>query len=180
VIDADLATVSGAADKVLRVGEQSPWLLHLEFQSGHDSTGLPRLVMVRSALLHHRHQLPVRSVAVLLRPEAGSPRVNGVLEIAFPGREPYAVFRYEVIRVWQMAPETLLRGCLGTLPLAPISDVTEEQLPAIIQRMEQLWGGFPGPAPWPSGRRSAKDAAAAGKHPLRPSRPPDRGCSGGH
>ena len=31
VIDADIATVSGAADKVLRVRADPPYLLHLEF-----------------------------------------------------------------------------------------------------------------------------------------------------
>jgi hypothetical protein len=35
VIDADIATVSGAADKVLRVAAASPYLLHLEFVAGH-------------------------------------------------------------------------------------------------------------------------------------------------
>lgn len=35
-IDADIATVSGAADKVLRVSAHTPYLLHLEFVSGHD------------------------------------------------------------------------------------------------------------------------------------------------
>lgn len=33
VIDADLSTVTAAADKVLRVGERDPWLLHLELQA---------------------------------------------------------------------------------------------------------------------------------------------------
>lgn len=39
----DLATlVSGAVDKVLRVHAQPEYLLHLDFQSGHDSAVLPR------------------------------------------------------------------------------------------------------------------------------------------
>jgi hypothetical protein len=37
VIDADIATVSGAADKVLRVSAEVPYLLHLEFVAGHDA-----------------------------------------------------------------------------------------------------------------------------------------------
>jgi len=40
-IDADIATVSGAADKVLRVAGDPSYLLHLEFVSGHDSATLP-------------------------------------------------------------------------------------------------------------------------------------------
>lgn len=34
VIDADISTVSGAADKVLRIPGPSPWLMHVEFQTG--------------------------------------------------------------------------------------------------------------------------------------------------
>ena len=75
VIDADIATVSGAADKVLRVSAEPPYLLHLEFVSGHDAPALPRKLHVRNALLEDRHDLPVRSGVVLLRPEADSPQL---------------------------------------------------------------------------------------------------------
>ena len=34
VIDADIATVSGAADKVLRVRGTPDWILHIDFQAG--------------------------------------------------------------------------------------------------------------------------------------------------
>ena len=78
VIDADIATVSGAADKVLRVRAANPYLLHLEFQAGHDAARLPDSLHVRNGLLHYRHELPVRSVAVVLRPEADSPSLTGV------------------------------------------------------------------------------------------------------
>ncbi len=55
----------------------------------------------------------------------------------FPGEEPYLTFRYAVVRVWQLPPEPLLTGGLALLPLAPISAVTEIELPDIIKRMEQ-------------------------------------------
>jgi predicted transposase YdaD len=42
-----------------------------------------------------------------------------------------------VVRVWQLPPEPLLAGGLALLPLAPISAVTEAELPGIIQRMGQ-------------------------------------------
>lgn len=54
VIDADIATVSGAADKVLRVAADPPYLLHLEFVAGHDAALLPRKLLVRHALLEDR------------------------------------------------------------------------------------------------------------------------------
>ncbi len=48
VIDSDVATVSGAADKVLRVSADPPYLLHLEFVAGHDAADLPRKLLVRN------------------------------------------------------------------------------------------------------------------------------------
>ncbi|HTU89189.1 MAG TPA: hypothetical protein VMF69_03740 [Gemmataceae bacterium] len=141
VIDADIATVSGAADKVLRVAGDPAYLLHLEFVSGHDSATLPSTLLMRNSLLGHRHEMRVRSGAVLLRPEADSPQLMGVYERRFPGEEPYLTFRYAVVRVWQLPPEPLLSGGLALLPLAPISAVTEAELPGIIKRMERRLGG---------------------------------------
>jgi predicted transposase YdaD len=141
VIDADIATVSGAADKVLRVSAHPPYLLHLEFVSGHDVLALPRKLHVRNGLLEDRHELPVRSVAMLLRPEADSPQLTGLYERTFPGEESYLTFRYQAVRVWQLPPEPLLTGGLALLPLAPISAVTEAELPGIIQRMQQRLSG---------------------------------------
>ena len=43
VIDADLATITAAADRVLRVCEEPPWLLHLELQASRDPDLLPNL-----------------------------------------------------------------------------------------------------------------------------------------
>lgn len=143
VIDADIATVSGAGDKVLRVRAVPTYLLHLEFQSGHDSADLPEDMHLRSALLRKRHRMPVRSVAVILRPEADSPTLTGLWQVGFSGEEPYDRFRYRVIRVWQLPPDQLLEGGVGTLPLAPISAVTEAELPDIIHRMERRLGSRP-------------------------------------
>jgi predicted transposase YdaD len=137
VIDADIATVSGAADKVLRVSANPPYLLHLEFVSGHDAAALPRKLHVRNGLLEDRHELRVRSGVVLLRPEADSSQLTGVYERGFPGEEVYLTFRYQVVRIWQLPPEPLLTGGLALLPLAPISAVTEAEIPGIIKRMGQ-------------------------------------------
>jgi predicted transposase YdaD len=135
VIDADVATVSGAADKVLRVAADPPYLLHLEFVAGHDAASLPRKLLVRNGLLEDRHETRVRSAAVLLRPEADSPQLTGLYERSFPGEEIYLTFRFQVVRVWRLPPHPLLTGGLALLPLAPISAVTEAQLPGIIKQM---------------------------------------------
>src|SRR2546422_703356 len=72
VIDADLSTVTAQAAKVLRLRAPTPRLLHLELQASRDPV-LARRMLKYSVLLHDRHELPVRSVVVLLRPEADTP-----------------------------------------------------------------------------------------------------------
>jgi predicted transposase YdaD len=138
VEDTDLATVvSGAVDKVLRVHAQPEYLLHFDFQSGHDSAMLPPRLKLYNSVLDYRHGRPVLSVAVLLRPEADSPQVTGLIERRFPGEEPIALLRYRVLRVWQLPVESLLAGGVGTLPLAPVSDVGQARVPDVIGRMKE-------------------------------------------
>jgi len=138
IIDADIATVSGAGDKVLRVETKPPYLLHLEFLSGHDAADQPILLHKRNVLLEDRHKLAVRTLAVVLRPEADSPQLTGLRQRMFPGEiEAYHSFRYQVLRVWQMAPDTFLEAGPGLLPLAPIAAVTESELPGIIKKIEK-------------------------------------------
>ena len=142
VEDTDLATVvSGAVDKVLRVHADAEYLLHLDFQAGHDSAILPRRLRLYNGVLDYRHDRLVLSVAVLLRREADSPQLTGAFERAFPGQEPIALLRYRVIRVWQLSVDLLLAGGVGTLPLAPISNVDESQVPDVIRRMKERLGG---------------------------------------
>jgi predicted transposase YdaD len=109
VIDADIATVTAAADKILRVEATPPWLLHLELQAGHDAD-LASRVHVYNALLHYRHRLPVRSVVVLLRPEADRASLTGRLHRSFSGEEPYETFHYRIVRTWELPVETVLQG----------------------------------------------------------------------
>ena len=137
VIDADIATVTGAADKVLRVRDDPEWIHHVEFQAGPDGT-LPRRANVYNAVLEDRHGLPVRSSAVLLRREANLAAINGRYERRWPGAaEPYRVFLYDVIRVWELPAERLLGGELGLLPLAPVSAVPQGGRPGVLQRMKE-------------------------------------------
>jgi hypothetical protein len=48
------------------------------------------------------------------------------------------VFRYNIARAWEKGPDELLGGGLGTLPLAPMSNLTDEQLPGVVKRMKQI------------------------------------------
>jgi predicted transposase YdaD len=138
VVDADVSTVTAATDKVLLVrSDDGDRIQHFDFQSGPDAS-VPRRSHGYSALLEERHELPVDSVVVLLHPKANLRTISGVYERRLPGEaEPYLRFRYRVIRVWELPVETVLRAGIAVLPLAPISNVTREQLPAVIAAMEQ-------------------------------------------
>jgi hypothetical protein len=136
VIDADIATIAGATDKVIRVAGTPDWLLAVDFQAGHDSAAkLPDFLLYNSAL-YRRHQLPVRSLLVVLHPGADSPQLTGLYERGFPSEPPDVTFRYRVVHVWQVSPAQWLSGGLGLVPLAPLGDVPPEQLPAVIAQMK--------------------------------------------
>jgi len=72
VVDVDLSTVSAEADKVIRIGGAEAMLLHLELQATYDPR-MGRRLQRYNALLDYRHDLPVQSVVLLLRPEADGP-----------------------------------------------------------------------------------------------------------
>jgi predicted transposase YdaD len=138
VLDADVSTVTAATDKVLLVETAAgDCIQHFDFQSSPDAS-VPRRTHGYSALLEERHLLPVDSVVVLLRPAANLTAINGRYEKRLPGvRKPYLRFRYRVIRVWELPVEDVLRAGISVLPLAPISAVSEDELPAVIARMKQ-------------------------------------------
>jgi hypothetical protein len=136
LVSADLSTVTAAADRVLRVHDASPWLLHLELQASRDADLVSNLHLY-NALLERRHGPPIRTVVVLLRRSADAPDLTGALQRNFPGEENYLDFRFRVIRLWELPAETFLNGGLGLLAIAPLSTVTEAELPAIIRRMEE-------------------------------------------
>jgi hypothetical protein len=88
-------------------------------------------------MLAHRHRLPVRSVIVLLRPAADGPVMNGTFERACPNDQPYDVFHYRVVRLWQIPAEELLRGGPGLLSLAPVAAVAPGDLPTVVHRVRR-------------------------------------------
>lgn len=89
-----------------------------------------------NVLLHDRHELPVHTAVVLLRPEAQSPGLTGTYRYQVQGSACFTEFHYQLVRIWEQAPETLLEGGLGTLPLVPLCNTNEQALPPLIERME--------------------------------------------
>ena len=144
VIDADLSTVSSAADKVVWVDDPEPWILHFEFHTYWDDR-LPFDLNVRSALLQKRHGISVASVVFLLRPEANAKALTGVLRNKTPVCTP-SEFHYEIVRMWNLPPETILNGPLSLLPYAPLCGVNEAELPAVVARMRERIAAEAGPS----------------------------------
>ncbi len=136
VVDADVATVSGAADKVIRVGGEKPWLLLLEYLSTYKTSAPERLHWHRT-LIAHRHQLRVRSVILLLRPEADGPAMTGLYEESFPDEPSDITFRFRIVRLWEIPAKTLLAGGLGTALYAPIGKVELDHLPEVVREVRQ-------------------------------------------
>ncbi len=139
LVDADVSTVTADADKVIRVDEPSPWLLHLDMQARWEES-LDRRLMRYNALLHHRHGLPVASVAVILRSSSNMSGLSGVLPMQ-PPVGPAWEFRYEVLRVWERPASDFLAGPLGLVPLAPLARVRQPELPQIVAEMKERIDG---------------------------------------
>ena len=113
---------------VLRVVGPPPYLAHLEFQAGYDPE-MSRRLLRYNVLLHYRHGLPVQSVVVLLRREADGPAITGALRYDAPNTDGSLDFRYRIARVWEHPVADVLSGGLGTLPLAPLAEFSQNALP---------------------------------------------------
>ncbi len=132
VVDADLATVSAAADKVVCVGTgRRSTLVNVEFQVGGDRW-LDDRVLLYHAALRRRHHRPVRSVVFALRRSAVPPAVLGRVVDAGDGHTRLD-FAYRLIRVYALPPTDLLAGGVGTLPLLGLSTATRGELPGLLR-----------------------------------------------
>ncbi len=134
VVDSDITTLSAAADKVIRVGGPEPFLVNIELQASHD-TDLVRTIWYRQVALDYRHNVPVLTVLVLLRKEANSPSFTGKHERFLPDGRLVNRYDYQVVKLWKEPADSFLNAGVELVPLAPLSDVAEQQLPDLIHRM---------------------------------------------
>jgi hypothetical protein len=135
VIAADVSTVPAETDQVYRVGGRGPHLVHIEMQSRRHSR-LARRLLRYNALLDLKYDLRVRSIAVLLRPEADSRKLTGILDLRLPDEDRVVTFYYRVIRAWEQPLEPLLSGSLATLPMATLADIPVDDLPRVLERID--------------------------------------------
>ena len=145
MIDSDITDLTAAADKVIKVGGPEPYLVNIEFQSSHDKE-LVETTWFRQAALYHRHKLPVLTVLVLLRREANSPSFTGSFEIRMRDGWQTNQYNYRVVRMWDEDPEPYLTSGINLVPLAPITNVTENELPGLVKRMAERINTEPQPS----------------------------------
>ena len=131
VCNSDLSTVSTQADLLLLIDKR--WALHLENESAYKKINGIR-TLEYSVFSEKLLKVPVRSVLVLLRREADGPAITGEVRRCLPDGTEYLVFRYEVIRIWEIPAAKLMACGLGILPMAFIADVEAGQLPALVKQ----------------------------------------------
>lgn len=136
VIDADLATVSTEADRLIRVKTPAPYLVHLEFQAGHDGHAASGRMLRYNVLASEQVGLSVLSYVILLRPEADSPSLVGKVERFRPDRSRYLVFDFGVLRLWQVPVARVLSGGVAILPLALLCDLAGSYPEQVVTQLE--------------------------------------------
>jgi hypothetical protein len=96
-----------------------------------------------SVLIRGRHDQPIRSVVLLLCPAADGPAMTGHLHYNLPDGTLYLGYDYDVVRLWKLPPEQILRAGLAALPLAPLANVSEQDLPGVTQTIHTGSTGKP-------------------------------------
>lgn len=111
------------ADRVFRIDSDPPYLLHLELESS-PRLGIPSELHRYNTLIDHRHDLPVETVLILLRPKAQASDMTGRYQRFGATGRPIVEFHYHIERIWKR-PIEYWRGC-GIYLDAAFSLVTEE------------------------------------------------------
>ncbi|MGV3723798.1 MAG: hypothetical protein ACO1SX_23110 [Actinomycetota bacterium] len=135
LVDADISTVSGAADKVVLLDQPSRFVVHFEAFASWDPTILPR-AMSYNSLHHRRHLAPVHTAFIVLRPEADHPLLTGEYRVVPPLGGMTHTLQYQVLRAWELSLEGMLQGSLATLPIAALTDAARSRFPEVMQRIE--------------------------------------------
>ena len=135
-IDTSQTSISIQADKVFKLRPPQRGILHLEAQASWDDEFLRRLLLYNVILWYH-HQIPIYTVVLLLRRGANMPDVTGHLNLEHLPGVAWLDFHYRVVKLWELPASTFLKGGLGTLPLALLTDDSSHQIPAVMREMDQ-------------------------------------------
>jgi len=138
-LNVDLSTISAATDVAFGFGQPLQEIVDLNFQSGPDP-GLAARMHLYSAAYHLKHGVPVRSVAILLRPRADAASITGTM--SYMAGNKRVQFEYDVVRMWQQPVDAFLHGGPGLLPLATLCQVSAgkpiaEWLRAVVREIDR-------------------------------------------
>jgi hypothetical protein len=90
--------------------------------------------------LYRRYRVPVRSVVLLLRPQARHKNLSGSVRYEAQTGTGHMNFGYEIVPLWERPVEPLLAGPVRMLPFAPLCRLPEnvplvEGLESVIRRV---------------------------------------------
>ena len=133
-VDTSLHETQRVVDRLVNVGlAEERFLVHIEFQAGHDGFQVPGRLLRYNADIMLRHRVPALSCVILLNTEADSPALSGVFTAKLPVLGQYVQFDYRVCRLWEeplerfLIPESSLvaAGVLGRLTDYEIGEVRQ-------------------------------------------------------
>jgi hypothetical protein len=141
LLNVDLSTVTTAADVVFGIGDPLTEILHLDAQAGASATKHLD-VLAYNVLLHRKYGIPVHSSVLLLREQAAHPNMTGSVQYAARPERGRMDFGFEVIRLWEIPAEQLLRSSLVTAPLAVLGKLPEtlgltDGLAAVVRQLAE-------------------------------------------
>jgi len=101
--------------------EDDNFILHIEFQSTHDSN-MPRRMMSYYARIVDKYGLPVYPVVVYLNSDDfGSNTPDTYVSSIY--NEQIMKFKYRVLKVWEMDPKMIIdRDLYGLFPILPLTN----------------------------------------------------------
>ena len=134
-VKTEVSTVKSDVDKVYKISGRKPWMIHLEFLSTPGKKTIRRLLR-SNVLIAGVGKIPVMSVLMLLRPSADSRKFNGRHVRRIDGFGVVTLFRYSVVRIWELDAESILNGPRAILPMASLANVPDEAVPTILRRID--------------------------------------------
>jgi predicted transposase YdaD len=134
--ETDLSTVSAAADRVVYVGAEEPYILHIEFQADKDDEMIERMLEYHVHIAR-RQKIPVETVLIVLRSFEGHRRFTGHYRRHGARGRTNLLFDYTVERIWQKDPEEFLNGGLATLPFAVVAKVRKNAVAEMFEKVEE-------------------------------------------
>ena len=97
-------------------------IAHVEFQT-EPAPIMPYRMAEYKARLLRVYRIPVISTVIYLREKRGGEKDTGIFEEKYPQR---FLAEYNVIRLWEMNGEDVLRNCTpGSLPFIPLTEQPE-------------------------------------------------------